>query len=222
MKILTTTECVVRVSVVALCVGLASLAPASVSAQAPAQSSSVPTTWTIDTNHSAAGFAVRHLMVSTVRGSLGSTTGTIIYDGKNVSSIVADVTIDVKGLSTDNDGRDNHLRSADVFDAETHPTITFKSKRAEAGSDGAFKLIGDLTIRGVTKEVTLNVDAPAAVLTQPGRDGAAPTYRTGTTATTTVNRFDYGLKWNSLIEAGGGAVVGADVKVTIDLELSRR
>jgi polyisoprenoid-binding protein YceI len=149
-------------------------------------------------------------MVSTVRGSLGSTTGTIIYDGKNVSSIVADV------------GRDNHLRSADFFDAETHPTITFKSKRAEAGSDGAFKLIGDLTIRGVTKEVTLNVDAPAAVLTQPGRDGAAPTYRTGTPATTTVNRFDYGLKWNSLIEAGGGAVVGADVKVTIDLELSRR
>lgn len=196
---------------------------AAVTAIPAAQSAPVdPTAWTIDTNHSAANFAVKHLLVSTVRGTLGPIKGTIWYDGKNVSTARADVTIDVAGIDTGNEGRDNHLRTADFFDVPNHPTITFKSTRVVPGTGGAFKLIGDLTMRGVTKEVTLDVDAPSPVVTRPGRNGGPPSYVTGTSATTTLNRFDYGLQWNSLIEAGGGAVVGADVRVTIDLELTRR
>jgi polyisoprenoid-binding protein YceI len=211
----------VTLSVVALVVFFAPLAVSTPAAQAP-QAPSDPNTWTIDSSHTAASFAVKHMLVSTVRGTLGPVKGTVTFDGKNVASVKADISIDVKGISTDNQGRDDHLRSADFFDVANHPTITFKSKRVQPGAGGAFKLIGDLTMRGVTKEVTLDVEAPAAVVTQPGRNGGAPTYRTGTTATTTLNRFDYGLQWNSLIEAGGGAVVGADVKVTLDLELTRR
>ncbi len=188
-----------------------------------AQSAPVdPTAWTVDTNHSAANFAVKHLLVSTVRGTLGPIKGSIWYDGKNISTARAEVTIDVAGIDTGNEGRDNHLRTPDFFDVPNHPTITFKSKRAVPGTGGAFKLIGDLTMRGVTKEVTLDVEAPSPVVTRPGRNGGPPSYVTGATATTTLNRFDFGLQWNSLIEAGGGAVVGADVKVTIDLELTRR
>jgi len=181
-----------------------------------------PNLWTIDTNHSAANFAVKHLLVSTVRGTLGPIKGTVWYDGRNISTARAEVTIDVAGINTGNEDRDNHLRTPDFFDVPNHPTVTFTSKRAVAGAAGAFQLIGDLTMRGVTKEVTLDVEAPSPVVTRPGRNGGAPSYVTGATATTTLNRFDYGLQWNSLIEAGGGAVVGADVRVTIDLELTRR
>lgn len=195
---------------------------ATSASQAGAQSPADPNTWTIDTSHSAAGFAVKHMLVSTVRGTLGPVTGTVTYDGKNVSSVKANVSIDVAGIDTENESRDNHLRSADFFDAANHPKVTFVSKRVEPGSGGAFKLVGDLTMRGVTKEVVLDVEAPAPVVAQPGRNGGPPTYRTGASATTTLNRFDFGLKWNNLIEAGGGAVVGADVRVTLDLELTRR
>lgn len=210
-----------RVSVLLVVVAALAIVPVAPRAQAGAQTPADPTAWTIDTSHSAANFAVRHLMVSTVRGTLGPVKGTIWYDGKDVSSVRADVTIDVAGINTANDGRDNHLRSADFFDVPNHPTITFKSKRVQPGTGGAFKLVGDLTMRGTTKEVVLDVEAPAAVITQAGRNGGPPTYRTGTTATTTVNRFDYGLKWNNLM-ADSNAVVSADVRVTIDLELTRR
>lgn len=205
----------------AVVVALVATLPPALTAQAPAQPPADPNAWTIDTSHSAANFAVRHLMVSTVRGTLGPVKGTIWYDGKNVSSVRADVTIDVAGIDTANDGRDTHLRSADFFDVPNHPTITFKSKRVQPGTGGAFTLVGDLTMRGTTKEVVLDVEAPAPVITQAGRNGGPPTYRTGTTATTTLNRFDYGLKWNNLM-ADSNAVVSADVRVTIDLELTRR
>ena len=109
--------------------------------------------WQIDPSHSSAGFSVRHMMVTTVRGTLGPISGTVEYDGKDVRSIKADVRIDVKHLTTQNAKRDDHLRSDDFFDAANHPYITFKSKRVEAGAGGAFRLIGDLTIRGNTKEV---------------------------------------------------------------------
>ena len=209
---------VLAVVLAAFLVPFASSSPAAQAAQAPAG----PNVWSIDTNHSAANFAVKHMLVSTVRGTLGPVKGTVTWDGKNVASVKANVSIDVNGLSTENPSRDTHLRSADFFDVANHPAITFTSTRVEPGAGGAFRLVGHLTMRGVTKEVTLEVDAPAAPIAQPGRNGGAPTYRTGTTATTTLNRFDYGLQWNSLIEAGGGAVVSADVKVTLDLELTRR
>jgi polyisoprenoid-binding protein YceI len=169
--------------------------------------------WTIDSSHSAAHFSVRHLMVSTVRGQLGQVSGVIEYDGKDVRSIKADVKIDVKGLTTQNQKRDEHLRSADFFDAANHPAMTFKSKRIEPGADGAFKMVGDLTIRGTTREVVLAVEAPSPVTK--GLGGLV----TGTTATTKIKRFDYGLKYNSMVEAG--PVVGDEVTITIDVELGR-
>ncbi len=207
-----------RLCLLATLVATALALPAAQQSAAPAD----PHLWTIDTSHSAANFAVKHLLVSTVRGTLGPVKGTVWYDGKNVSTVRADVTIDVDGVNTDNDGRDKHLRTADFFDVPTHPTVTFKSTRVEPGTGGAFKLVGTLTMRGVTKEVVLDVEAPSPSITRPGRNGGPPSYVMGTSATTTLNRFDYGLQWNSLIEAGGGAVVGADVRVTLDLELTRR
>lgn len=181
--------------------------------QRPPQPPLGPNQWAIDANHSAATFAVRHMMVSTVRGQLGRISGTVEYDGRSVQSVKADIEVDVKGLSTQNERRDNHLRTADFFDAATHPTITFKSKRAEPAGDGRFKLIGDLTIRGTTKEVALDVEGP----TPPLKDQRG--VRIGATATAKVNRLEYGLKWNNMIEAG--PVVSDQVNITIDLELTR-
>ncbi len=153
-------------------------------------------------------------MVSTVRGQLGRISGTIEYDGKDVRSIKTDVSIDVNGINTQNDGRDKHLRSDDFFDVANHPTITFKSKRVESGADGKFKLIGDLTIRGTTKEVALDVDGPSPVV-KTQRGGLA----TGASATTKIKRLEYGLKYNSMVEAG--PVVSDEVTITIDLEVNR-
>ena len=169
--------------------------------------------WRIDANHSAANFSVRHLMVSTVRGQLGRITGTLEYDGKDVRSIKADITIDVKGITTQNQKRDDHLRSADFFDVANHPNLLFKSKRIEPGSAGSFKMIGDLTIRGTTKEVVLDVEGPSPVMK--GMQGLV----TGATATTKIKRLEYGLKYNAMVEAG--PVVGDDVTITIDIEVGR-
>ena len=195
-----------------------------VSAQAPAPAAQAPgarpaqpplgaNQWRIDASHSAANFSVRHLMVSTVRGRLGPISGTIEYDGKDVRSVKADVAIDINGIDTQNEKRDGHLRSDDFFDAANHPVLAFKSKRVEAGTGGTFKLIGDLTIRGTTKEVALDVEAPSPIVK--ARNGLV----TGTTATTRIKRLEYGLKYNSMVEAG--PVVGDEVTITIDLEIGR-
>ena len=128
-------------------------------------------------------------------------------------SVKADVTIDVRAINTQNAQRDQDLRGSDFFDTAKHPTITFKSKRVDPGADGAFKLIGDLTIRGTTREVTLDVEAPAPVTK--GLRGVV----TGTTATTRIKRLEYGLKYNSMVEAG--PVVGDEVTITIDVEIGR-
>jgi polyisoprenoid-binding protein YceI len=195
-------------------VGIAhSNAQTAAPAQPPARPQLGPNQWAVDSSHSAANFSVRHMMVTTVRGQLGPITGTVEYDGKDVTSARADVRIDVNGITTQNAKRDGHLRSDDFFDAANHPAITFKSKRVEAGSAGAFKLIGDLTIRGTTREVALNVEGP----TPPVKGMGA--VRMGATATTKINRLEYGLKWNSMVEAG--PVVSDEVAITIDLELTR-
>ena len=126
----------------------------------------------------------------------------------------ADVRIDINGIDTQNEKRDGHLRSPDFFDAANHPILTFKSKRVEPGSAGAFKLVGDLTIRGTTKEVVLDVDAPSPIV-----KGMGGGLVTGTTATTRIKRLEYGLKYNSMVEAG--PVVGDEVTITIDIEVGR-
>ena len=172
-------------------------------------------TWTIDPNHSSAGFSVRHMMVSTVRGTLGQVKGTIEYDGKSVESIRADVTIDVSGVNTGSESRDRDLRSADgLFEVSKYPTVTFKSTRVLAGSAGSFKLVGDLTIHGVTKEVTLDVEGPSPSLKQ------GQMLRVGAAATATINRKDFGLSYSRMVEAV--PVVSDEVRITIDVEATRK
>jgi polyisoprenoid-binding protein YceI len=168
--------------------------------------------WQIDPAHSSAQFSVTHLMISTVRGEFGAMSGTIEYDGKDVATIKVDATIDATTITTRNDYRDKDLKSDKFFDVAKYPTLTFKSKKALAGKDGAFKLVGDLTMHGVTKEVTLDVTAPSPII-----KGMRGESRVGASATTKINRQDFGVKWNASVD-GGGVVVSDMVAITIDIE----
>lgn len=168
--------------------------------------------WQIDPAHSSAQFSVTHLMISTVRGEFGAMAGTIEYDGKDVASIKVDATIDATTITTRNDYRDKDLKSDKFFDVAKYPTITFKSKKVVAGKDGAFKLVGDLTMHGVTKEVTLDVTAPSPVV-----KGMRGESRVAASATAKINRQDFGVKWNATVD-GGGVVVSDMVSITIDIE----
>jgi polyisoprenoid-binding protein YceI len=143
---------------------------------------------------------------------MGKVTGTVNFDGKNLAAASVDATVDVTTISTRDEKRDAHLKSPDFFDVATYPTLTFKSKKVTPNADGSFKVIGDLTMHGVTKEVTLDVEAMRPVIKQGNN------LRTGTTATTKLNRQDFGVKWSRALD-GGGLVVSDEVAVTIDLEL---
>lgn len=174
------------------------------------------TTWQIDPPHTSAQFAVRHMMVSTVRGQFNKTTGTVTWDGKDFSSAVVDVIIDASSINTREPQRDAHLRSADFLDVAKFPTLTFKSTKIEPAGAGRLRMTGDLTIRGVTKSVVFDVDGPSAPIKE-----QAGGSRVGASATTKISRKEFGLTWNRMIEAGG-AVVGDEVAVTIDLEIVNR
>jgi polyisoprenoid-binding protein YceI len=171
--------------------------------------------WNIDPNHSTAQFAVKHLMISTVRGAFDKLSGTVEYDGKDVRTVVVNATIDATTIDTRVDNRDEHLRSADFFEVAKFPTITFKSKRAEPVSAGKFKLIGDLTMRDVTREVTLDVEGPA-----PAIKDAKGILHAGATATAMIKRSDWGLTWNRALEAGG-VTVSDEVQLIIDIEFTK-
>jgi len=170
-------------------------------------------TWKIDSAHSAAHFAVRHMMVSTVRGDLGKITGTVTFDSAKPAAASIEASIDVAGIDTREPKRDAHLRSADFFDAATYPTIVFKSKSLTPSAGGGFKLTGDLTMHGVTKEVVLDVEPLRPEIKDQGGNS-----RTGTTATGKVNRQDFGVKWSQSLD-GGGVVVSDEVAITLDVEL---
>jgi polyisoprenoid-binding protein YceI len=170
-------------------------------------------TWTIDQAHSAAHFAVRHMMVSTVRGDMGKITGTVNFDPAQPAAGSIEASIDVAGIDTREPGRDTHLKSADFFDVANFPTMTFKSKKIEPAAGGGFKVAGDLTMRGVTKEVVLDVEPLRPAI----KDQRGAT-RTGTAGTTNINRQDFGVKWSRMLD-GGGLVVSDDVSITIDVEL---
>lgn len=185
-----------------------SLALAAVSLQAE------PSTWKIDTSHSAAQFSVRHMMVSTVRGGFGTLTGTVIYDPANLAATTVEAEVDVNTIDTRNERRDKHLRSADFFDVEKFPKMTFKSKSVRPVAPGKMQLIGDLTIRGTTKEVTFDVEGPTA----PVNTGRG--LKMGAVATAKINRSDFGITWNRAIEAGG-VTVGDEVTLTIDIQLDQ-
>ena len=172
--------------------------------------------WDIDVAHTNVEFKVKHLMITNVKGNFDSFSGTLSTEGDDLSTGKLDVTIQVASIDTDNQQRDDHLRSADFFDAQKYPTMTFVSKKFIADGDMVKQIVGDLTIRDVTREVTLAVEEQSQVVKGPwGKT------RRGATATTTINRFDYGLAWNKLMETGG-LVVGEDIRITLEVELIKR
>ena len=169
-------------------------------------------TWTIDPAHTSVEFAVRHLMISTVKGRFGDVKGTVELDLDNPAAARVDVTIGATSIDTRNGDRDAHLRSADFFDVEKFPELRYVSRKVEVLPDGTFRVVGDLTIRGVTREVPLT-----ATLEGTGADPWGG-HRAGFSATGKVNRTDYGLLWNKVLEAGG-VTVGEEVKLSIEAEL---
>ena len=171
--------------------------------------------WQIDRAHSAAQFSVRHLMVSTVRGHFGKLTGTVRYDPARPTESSVQAEVDVSTIDTREPKRDAHLKNADFFDVEKYPTMTFKSTKIEPAGAGKLKVTGDFTLRGVTKQVVFDVDG----LTEPIKDRAGQ--RMGAAATAKINRKDFGMTWNRVLEAGG-FTVGDEVTITIDVELIRR
>lgn len=166
-------------------------------------------TWQIDPNHTAAQFAVRHLGISTVRGVFEKTTGTVTFDPSDYAKTSIDATIDASTLDTRVKMRDDDLRSPHFFDVAKYPTITFKSTHAEAAGAGKLKITGDLTIHGVTKQVVLDVDGPSETIHDPKGNS-----RTGASATTTINRNDFGIT-----ALPGG--IGDEIQIVIDTELTR-
>ena len=173
----------------------------AVSAEAQAGS------WRIDPNHSAAQFSVRHLGVSTVRGAFMKVSGSASYDPADPSKNSVDVTIDASSVDTRVQMRDDDLRSPNFLDVQKYPTITFKSKQSKSAGAGKLEILGDLTIHGVTKEVTLAVDGPSAPIKDPWGN-----QRIGASASTKINRKDFGIN-------GASGAVGDEISIIIDTEL---
>jgi len=169
-------------------------------------------TWNIDPAHTVAGFTVRHLMISNVTGVFEATKGMIEYTIGDPNSVKAEVTIETKSVNTRITRRDDDLRSDNFFNADKFPTITFKSKRVQNVKPGGFELVGDLTIRDVTKEVVLKVEGP----TQPIKDPQG-NRRVGAAASTTINRKEFNINYNRMLEAGG-VVVGDEVRINLEIE----
>jgi polyisoprenoid-binding protein YceI len=172
------------------------------------------TTWTIDPSHSSATFSVRHLMITNVRGEFGKVAGTVTYDPAKPDAATATASIDVASISTRDAQRDAHLRGADFFDVEKYPTLTFTSKALRKGDRG-LELVGDLTIRDATREVILVVEGPTGEQADPWGN-----IRIGAAASTKIKRSDFGITWNTVLEAGGIAV-GDEVTINIDVSLIR-
>jgi len=172
--------------------------------------------YNIDPSHASVDFSVRHLMVTKVRGTFEKVSGKVKYDPEAPEKIEIEAIIDAASINTREAKRDEHLRSPDFFDVEKHPTLTFKSKKAKARGKGKLDVTGDLTIRGVTKEVVLAVEGLDQEIKDPWGN-----VRRGASATTKINRKDFGLNWNQVLEAGG-LMVGDEVEIMIDVELIRQ
>jgi polyisoprenoid-binding protein YceI len=172
------------------------------------------TKWEIDPSHSTVKFKVKHLMVSNVYGSFSDLKGTIDLDEKTPAKTSAEITIGAASVNTENAKRDEHLKSPDFFDVTNHPTITFKTTKVTKDGKKKYKMAGDLTMRGVTKPITFNVDE----VTDPVKDFQGG-LRRGLSATAKLNRKDWGVSWNKSLDKGGLAV-SENVDVTVDLELA--
>ena len=169
-------------------------------------------TWQIDPAHSNVSFSVRHMMVSNVRGEFTKVSGTVEGDEKTPTQAVINATIDATSINTREAKRDDHLKSPDFLDVAKYPTIIFKSKKIEPSGSGQFKVTGDLTLHGVTREVVLDVsDVTPSIKDPMGKT------RAGAHATTKVDRKDFGINWSKTMD-GGGLLVGNDVDISIDVE----
>jgi polyisoprenoid-binding protein YceI len=171
--------------------------------------------WKLDSPHSSAQFAVRHLTISTIRGAFTKVSGTVQLDDKDITKSSVEVTIDAASVDTRVPDRDADLRSDNFFDVARYPTIAFKSKKVEQVATGKLKITGDLTIHGTTKEVVLDVDGPTAPIKDPWGN-----QRAAVNATTKINRQDYGVKFNSKMD-NGGLLVGDEVSIALDVEMVR-
>jgi polyisoprenoid-binding protein YceI len=179
------------------------------------ETTAAATTWKIDPAHTNAEFSVRHLMISSVKGRFAEVSGSVVKDAAAPAKSQVEITINTASLDTREPQRDGHLRSADFFDVEKFPTITFRSTRIDGSLDGDFKLVGNLTIKDVTREVVLEVTPEGAVTDPWGGQ------RVGYSATTKIKRSEFGLTWNLVLEAGG-VTVGEDVKISLDVELLKQ
>jgi polyisoprenoid-binding protein YceI len=173
---------------------------------------STVTTWNIDPAHSAAEFKVRHMMIAHVKGSIRGLKGVLTLDEADYTRFKVTASADINTLNTGEPQRDGHLKSADFFDAEKYPELTFESTAVKRTGDGEYEVKGNLTIHGVTKQVTFAVEG----LGSPNKDPWG-NLRVGVSATTKINRKDFGLTWNSTLETGG-VLVGDDVTLTIDAQ----
>jgi len=173
---------------------------------------STTTTWKIDQTHSVAEFKVRHMMISNVKGQFAKVTGVLTLDESDLTNSHAEALIAAASIDTRDAQRDTHLKSADFFDVEKFPTLSFKSTHIRDAGDGVLAAEGDLTIRGVTRRVLFNVEGP----TSPVKDPWGNT-RVGLSATTKINRKDFGLTWNAALETGG-ILVGDEVTITLDVQ----
>jgi polyisoprenoid-binding protein YceI len=171
-------------------------------------------TWDVDPAHSSVAFAVRHMMISTVHGQFRTFTASATGDPAEPEKATIEATIDVGSVDTGNEKRDSHLKSADFFDVDQFPKMTFKSKKIEPAGSGKYKVTGDLTLHGVTKEVVLEVEGPMKPIVMGNT-------KSGAHVTAKINRKDFGVSWNKAMD-GGGVVVGDDVDVTIDVEAIKK
>ena len=181
----------------------------------PETTKSPSTLWTIDASHSHVGFQVRHLMISNVRGEFTKLGGTVHWDPEKPEQTRIDVEIDVDSINTREEKRDAHLKSPDFFDAAAFPKIAFVSRGVGKRKDGALELVGDLTIRGTSRVVVLDVEGPTPTQTDPWGN-----VRLGASARTTIKRSDFGMTWNSALETGG-VLVGDEIKIELEFELVR-
>lgn len=171
------------------------------------------TTWNIDPDHSNVGFKVKHLMVSNVKGDFEKYSGVVELNDKDITKSKVNVTIDTSSINTNVQKRDEHLRSGDFFDVAKYPNMTFVSKKVVKAGNGALKVTGNLTIHGITKEVVLNVEPISGESKDPWGN-----IRRGTSASTKINRKDFGLVWNKALETGG-VVVGDEITISLEIEM---
>lgn len=173
-------------------------------------------TYEIDPGHSSFNFKVRHLTVSNVNGTFGKVKGIAEIDDREITALKVEVILDASSIGTGHAKRDEHLRSADFFDVAKYPTLTFVSRKVSRIDATTIQVTGDLTIRGITKEVVVNVEGPTPEVKDPGGS-----LRRGATGTTKINRKDFGITWNRTLDAGG-VVVGDDVNISVEVELIRK